>query len=725
MNENAKSQRLMRYGIALLVPVLVLAGLSILALSNDRVLVQWAETQHQREMLAEVQERFERELAATGRRVFDSLQLQAELVADQELLFAQLDAAQDRSEAVRGFFCLDEHHRLLFPKPRWPYTPKADVPGVSRPSRQSPGQRKRQASRKRAEQELAAALKLPAGAALIRRLRVLLASRAVGSEAWGIVAFALAECLLQGDNEAEAIALFDEIRTAASPMAGSDGRQLRLDAAGIVAILRSESKEDEGAFSSDARLIKELMEGRHDEANADQFWRAFKGALARASTTAKRLGEDRLARFTALLARASLFEQDLRWQEQLRSELAPYLARLSPDPSPSGSFIRRIAGGGGGQFLLWYRTLTTDGGRSHIFVGFQARTDHLISSRVEPFFGTLALERGFGAALVGSDDRVLASSAGWEQSAGKPGNPGSTQGSSPESAPFWRIVVRRSPEVVSRQTWSRMMLSLGLIVAALTSVGFGAYTTFHFVRESLELARLKADFVSNITHELKTPLTSIQMFTELLILGRVRDDEKRNEYYGHIAREAQNLWALMDEVLDFARSEAVEVRYVLSPGDLSEVLDAALELYGHSAELQGASIDCQYPPVGTLPSLNMDAGAITRVVVNLLSNAVKYSPEQAEVILRAEAKTEELVISVQDHGVGIDPENRKRIFDKFFREGDPLTREVSGTGLGLALCESIVRSHGGRIEVESEKGKGSTFKVFLPVASTVSGSCEP
>ncbi|MDF1662253.1 MAG: HAMP domain-containing sensor histidine kinase, partial [Planctomycetota bacterium] len=284
-----------------------------------------------------------------------------------------------------------------------------------------------------------------------------------------------------------------------------------------------------------------------------------------------------------------------------------------------------------------------------------------------------------------------------------------------EMLPFWRITVRRNPQTIASSATQRSLLLAGLIALALLGVAFGAVSTFRFVNQSLELASLKSDFLSSITHELKTPLTSIQMFSEMLSLGRIKNDEKRMEYYKHITSESIRLRGMIDDILDFARSEAGKVHYVLSEADFAELVQDALDIFYLSAEAKGFEIKSDLPDFGEFPPVDVDREAMVRVFVNLLSNAVKYSLENPEISVQVKRDGHLLLASVADKGVGIESKNLEKIFDKFFRAGDPLTREVSGTGLGLSLVHGIVRAHDGDIRVTSEKNVGSTFTVALPI----------
>jgi signal transduction histidine kinase len=226
---------------------------------------------------------------------------------------------------------------------------------------------------------------------------------------------------------------------------------------------------------------------------------------------------------------------------------------------------------------------------------------------------------------------------------------------------------------------------------------------------------MKQDFVSNVTHELKTPLTSIRMYAETLSLGRARNEEKRKEYLEHIIRESERLQRLIDDILDFAWIGEGKKPYVLAEGDVTEAALEAIELFRHSAKVRGFELYLDLPALGQLPPVDLDKDALVRSVLNLLSNSVKYSPDSHYVSVSVKREGDMIAVAVSDKGIGIAPEDLERIFDRFYRVGDHLTRAIPGAGLGLSLVDEIVRAHGGQIRVESEKGKGSKFTILLPI----------
>jgi signal transduction histidine kinase len=282
-----------------------------------------------------------------------------------------------------------------------------------------------------------------------------------------------------------------------------------------------------------------------------------------------------------------------------------------------------------------------------------------------------------------------------------------------ESGLPWRLQVRpRQPAVLQADLVRRQKLYLALFVAVMALLVFGSYLTGRTIRKELEIARLKSDFVSVVSHEFRSPLTSVRQLGEMLMRGRVPSEERRQQYYELITRESDRLARLMEGVLDFSRMEEGCKQYRFEPLDATAWLRALAQDFQAEVATQGVSVEARVP--NELPVLVADREALTSAVQNLLDNAVKYSPNCRTVWLEAEPGDSSLIIRVRDRGVGIAEQDRKHIFEKFYRGGSETARRVKGVGLGLSLVKHIVAAHGGTLQVDSRPGEGSTFTIVLP-----------
>jgi signal transduction histidine kinase len=292
---------------------------------------------------------------------------------------------------------------------------------------------------------------------------------------------------------------------------------------------------------------------------------------------------------------------------------------------------------------------------------------------------------------------------------------------------FWEYaVVIRSRDMTPEQ-WAHwnfnFSLGLSLLMTAVLIGGIGL--ALRTASREMKLSQMKADFVSNVSHELRTPLASIRVFGEFMKLGRVRDAGKIQEYGEHIETESRRLTQLINNILDFSKIESGRKTYTFERVCVEEVVAEAVKTCEVRLRQMGFAVVFQNSP-RPLPQAEIDRDAIGQALMNLIDNAVKYSEkaERKEVTVRLGERDNRIQISVQDHGIGIAPEEQKKIFEKFYRVSTGLVHDVKGSGLGLSLVKHIVEAHRGSVTVESAVGRGSTFTIALPAADSVADRAE-
>jgi signal transduction histidine kinase len=311
-----------------------------------------------------------------------------------------------------------------------------------------------------------------------------------------------------------------------------------------------------------------------------------------------------------------------------------------------------------------------------------------------------------------------------------------------DALPHWEVAAYLVNPAQLTQAAHTAKLTLGLLIAVLVlAIGIGSWLIVSNLNSELKLARQKTDFVSNVSHELKTPLTSIRMFSELLAEGRVTDTTKQRSYLNIITAEAARLTRLINNVLDFSRMESGEKKYNFQPCDLTEVVRTTAETFRPHLEARGFKFDCELP--GAPIAVRGDADALSQVIVNLLSNAEKYSAGSAgvppasssklngrqdagapgkEISLHLAQKQSPLPhaeIKVLDRGPGVPRGSEEKVFEKFYRAHDSLGSGIQGSGLGLTIARQIARAHGGDVVYEPREDGGSCFVLRIPVAATL------
>ncbi len=285
--------------------------------------------------------------------------------------------------------------------------------------------------------------------------------------------------------------------------------------------------------------------------------------------------------------------------------------------------------------------------------------------------------------------------------------------------PYMIAVYERYPLILEQLEQRRRGLALyiALIVFSAVSILAGSFYALSALAREWRFAQLKSEFVAHLSHDLRRPLTSIQMFSEMLKEGHIPSEEKKQEYYNIIANESDKLTHLANNVLDFSRVERGRIRYHFEPMDITPIVRDTVDRFQTYMLDDKRSVSLEMDPC---PPVKVDVHAMTQAVMNLLTNAAKYSPPGSPVEVKVLAgagfkPARTVIIEVIDHGHGVPVSEQKKIFRKFYRVSKPYVSQIEGSGLGLTLVQYTVEAHGGKVLVESEEGKGSKFSIVLPV----------
>ena len=264
-------------------------------------------------------------------------------------------------------------------------------------------------------------------------------------------------------------------------------------------------------------------------------------------------------------------------------------------------------------------------------------------------------------------------------------------------------------ELVKARTNQNLILIAGITIL----IVIGIWLVFRNIKKEIQLAQLKSDFVSNVSHELRTPLSLISMFAETLEMGRVKSEEKKNEYYSIIQSETSRLSSIVNKVLNFSRMEAGKRTYHPVKSNLNDIIQNIFSTYRFHLQNNGFEFEFKQGP--NIPLINIDPEAISEAVINLVDNAVKYSDDKKVVLLKTGKENSFVYVEVEDKGIGIPETYQKKIFEKFYRISTGPIHNTKGTGLGLSLVKQIVEAHKGKIKLTSSQGKGSCFRLLFPV----------
>ena len=342
---------------------------------------------------------------------------------------------------------------------------------------------------------------------------------------------------------------------------------------------------------------------------------------------------------------------------------------------------------------LWLVTVATDiGSRQPVLIAVDAAR------------AFARVESAAACAASGGCQLALASAAG---------NDDYPLGASAPGLSLVNVASRASSD--PRQPLSNQPFYVAALSLVLALATFSAYLLWRDIRRELSAAELRSEFVASVSHELKTPLTAIRMFAETLRMGRPATPELRDEYLDTIVNESERLTRLLNNVLDFSRIESGRKTYQFASHDLVPIVRTAARAMQYPLARQGFALQVSIEE--GIPPVRSDPDALEQAILNLLANALKYSGDARTIELRLSREETHAVVSVRDRGIGIEPVDQRRIFDKFYRVSRPENRLIPGTGLGLTLVDHIVRSHHGAVEVDSAPGAGSTFHIRLPLAA--------
>jgi signal transduction histidine kinase len=279
----------------------------------------------------------------------------------------------------------------------------------------------------------------------------------------------------------------------------------------------------------------------------------------------------------------------------------------------------------------------------------------------------------------------------------------------------WKVAIGLKNTNLDALARDSFMQSVGATLLVLLFLLCGIALTLRATDREARLAQAKSNFVSNVSHELKTPLSLLSLFSEILELGRANSEEKKTEYYRIIRHESLRLNKMIDNILDFSKIEAGRKTYIFADGDMAEVIEGVLSSYRYQIINSGFDIQTNIQP--GLPPVLIDRDAMAQAISNLFDNAIKYSGEVKRISITMKTRGAHLSIEIADSGIGIPRAEQAKIFEKFYRVGNGLVHDVKGSGLGLSLVKHIIEAHRGTVSVESEVGQGSRFTILLPLSA--------
>jgi len=336
--------------------------------------------------------------------------------------------------------------------------------------------------------------------------------------------------------------------------------------------------------------------------------------------------------------------------------------------------------------------------------------DRLIREWLKPIAENLSINERFNVTITDISGQVLLEDGDAESEFS------SVTGEFDDYFPPWKIQIARASLDDQLGTQLYQSYYFWSILIMLIVLIFGTLLIVRSLAHEREVMAMKSEFISSVSHELKTPLTSIRALTERLLEGKVKSKEKMQQYFLVIDQDASRLTRLVKNILDFSKIEAGKKEYHFEITDITIWLDEAVGDFCKDHIHDHIEINKHFEP--DIPSVAIDRDALSQCIFNLLDNAIKFSPDSKSVDLDLKKEYGSVLIRVKDRGIGIQKDNLDHIFDKFFQATSPVQQSVKGTGLGLALVKHVIEAHKGRIQLESSPGQGSVFTLFLPIVNS-------
>jgi len=276
----------------------------------------------------------------------------------------------------------------------------------------------------------------------------------------------------------------------------------------------------------------------------------------------------------------------------------------------------------------------------------------------------------------------------------------------------YEIGIQLNGDPIEKMVNDRTRTNIIMILVMDLILLLGAWFVYRNVKSHIRLAQIRSEFVSNVSHEIKTPLALINMYSETLEMGRVPTEEKIQEYVRVINKEANRLSRMVNKILNFAKIEKGKRKYNFVKTDLNEIVDQIVSTYQHHFKNKGFEYEVNL--TNNLPQINIDTEAIIDSINNLIDNAIKYSGDKKFITITTGTEKNKVFVAIKDSGIGIKKKEQKHIFEKFYRvtEGN-LALQAKGSGIGLNIVKHIMDAHNGHVDIESEFGSGSVFRLIF------------
>jgi signal transduction histidine kinase/tetratricopeptide (TPR) repeat protein len=522
----------------------------------------------------------------------------------------------------------------------------------------------------------------------------------------------IARCYKLSGNPNGAIRTYKQIVKDYPDESSSDGIPFALIALYQLGALYSDSDNDIESITTYLELYDALLESRWEISQAQfnfNLWEVKdKLDSLRQRVGVENIEEDIVSRWVVLQQIESKKLERMDSIERITQKMKSVFMMSEPDSeNDSDTFFRLAEITGKKPLLISYTFLD-----SASMFGFSMDKGYFKDEILPSILAEMSLKDGFVVQIADEEDAVVAGEEIQEEvSAGM--QLSYSQGFKDRFPPWTIKIYQTSPSEAERQFGIRRNIYVLSVVVVIVAILFGGVMAIRGTAKELRLAKLKSEFVSTVSHEFRTPLTSIRYLAELLQRGRVKEESKKQQYYESITHESERLSRLIENILDFSKIEAGMKEYEFEETDVAEMCRDVVSRFQEQDTDQEFTIESEVAV--DLPKIFADKEAFPRALFNLLDNAVKYSGDSRKIQFRAWVDQNRIFLKVMDQGIGISKDDQDKVFEKFYRSGDIQNSTIKGSGIGLTIVSHIVEAHGGEVILESEPGKGTEVTIQLPI----------
>jgi len=522
----------------------------------------------------------------------------------------------------------------------------------------------------------------------------------------------IARCYKLSRNPGGAIRTYKQIVRDYQDESSSDGIPFVLIALYQMGTVYSDSDNDRESIKTQLELFSALLEPRW-EISLAQFKFYLKEVKDKLDSLRQRLDMENIeGDIASRWAELEQIENEKLERMGTIETIAQKMASISvTDKSEaedlSGTFFHFSQKTGNKLILISYTYPD-----SQSLFGFSLDNQYLKNEMLPSILAKLSLKEGFIIQIADEEDKLMAGDEILEQESPIP-QLSYSRDFEQNFLPWTVKIYQAFPSEAERHFSLRRNIYVLSVVVVIVAILFGGVMAIRGTAKELRLAKLKSEFVSTVSHEFRTPLTSIRYLAELLQRGRVKEESKKQQYYESITHESERLSRLIENILDFSKIEAGMKEYEFEETDVAEMCRDVVSRFQEQVTPQEFTIESEIAE--ELPNIFADKEALPRALFNLLDNAVKYSGDSRKIQFRAWTDQNRIFLKVEDEGIGIGKDDQDRVFEKFYRSGDIQNSTIKGSGIGLTLVSHIAKAHSGEVILESGLGKGTEVTIQLPI----------